>query len=74
MAERVKRYKSFATRWDADLLNEACLRMDPPAFDGSVDWKPELAYDKWIWSLSDHEKEELHSWIVSCAGQIRNSL
>ena len=74
VAERVKRYKSFATRWGADLLNDACLRIDPPAFDGSVDWKPELAYDKWIWSLSDHEKEQLHSWIVSCAEQIRSTL
>ncbi|MBQ2641784.1 MAG: hypothetical protein IJG15_07295 [Lachnospiraceae bacterium] len=74
VAERVKRYKSFATRWGADLLNDACLRLDPPAFTGTVDWKPELAYDKWIWSLSDREKEELHHWIVSCADQIRNSL
>ena len=74
VAERVKRYKSFATRWGADLLNDACLHIDPPAFDGSVDWKPELAYDKWIWSLSDHEKEQLHNWIASCADQIRNSL
>ena len=74
VAERVKRYKSFATRWGADLLNDACLRLDPPAFDGSVDWKPELAYDKWIWSLSGHEKEQLHNWIASCAGQIRSTL
>lgn len=72
--ERVKRYKSFASRWDARPLNDACLSGDPPAFDGSVDWKAELAYDKWIWSLSDSEKDALHSWIVSCADQIRSAL
>jgi len=74
VAERVKRYKSFASRWGAPLLNDACMHDAPPAFDGSVDWKPELAYDEWIWSLSDQEKSQLHDWIVSCADRIRSSL
>lgn len=74
VAERVKRYKSFATRWGADLLNDACLHEAPPAFDGSIDWRPELAYDEWIWSLSDPEKSLLHDWIVSCADRIRSTL
>ncbi|MDO5131529.1 MAG: hypothetical protein Q4D81_00930 [Eubacteriales bacterium] len=74
VTERVKRYKAFASRWGAEPLNDACLSENPPAFDGSVDWKPELAYDKWIWSLSDHEKDLLHNWIVSCADQIKSAL
>ena len=72
--ERLKRYKSFASRWDAKPLNDACLRENLPAFDGSVDWKPELEYDEWIWALSDSEKSMLHSWIVSCAENIKNHL
>ena len=72
--ERVKRYKSFASRWDAKLLNDACLSENPPQFEGSVDWKTELEYDKWIWSLSDSEKSQLHDWIVSCADKIKSSL
>jgi UDP-N-acetylglucosamine/UDP-N-acetylgalactosamine diphosphorylase len=72
--ERLKRYKSFASRWDAKPLNDTCLGENPPAFDGSVDWKPELEYDEWIWALSDSEKSMLHSWIVSCAENIKNHL
>ena len=72
--ERTKRYKSFASRWDAKLLNDACLIENPPEFEGSVDWKSELEYDKWIWSLSNSEKSQLHDWIVSCADKIKNSL
>ncbi len=72
--ERLKRYKSFASRWDAKPLNDTCLRENLPAFDGSVDWKPELEYDEWIWALSDSEKSMLHSWIVSCAENIKNHL
>ena len=74
VAERVKRYKSFASRWGAAPLDDECLRDTPLSFDGSVDWKPELAYDEWIWSLSDQEKSQLHDWIVSCADRIRSSL
>ena len=69
--ERVKRYKSFASRWDVMPLNEACLCETLPAFNDSIDWKPELEYDKWIWSLSESEKSLLHGWIVSCADKIR---
>lgn len=72
--ERVKRFKSFASQWDAKPLNDACLGGEPPVFSGSVDWKPELAYDKWVWSLSASEKTQLHDWIVSCAGIVRNTL
>jgi len=72
--ERVKRYKSFASRWDAKPLDDACLFENPPLLDISIDWKPELEYDKWIWSLSDCEKSLLHGWIVSCAEKIKNSL
>lgn len=72
--ERVKRYKSFASRWDAKPLDDACLFENPPLLDTSIDWKPELEYDKWIWSLSDCEKSLLHGWIVSCAEKIKNSL
>ena len=74
MKERVKRYKSFASRWDVMPLNEACLCETLPAFNDSIDWKPELEYDKWIWSLSESEKSLLHGWIVSCADKIRNNL
>lgn len=72
--ERVKRYKSFATQWGAKLLNEDCLKEDFPGLNVNIDWKPELEYDKWIWSLSDDEKSLLHDWIVTCADKIRNSL
>ena len=72
--ERLKRYKSFASQWGAEPLNDACLSEDPFEFSGSIDWKPELEYDKWIWSLSDSEKSQLHEWIVSCAEKIKNNL
>ena len=72
--ERVKRYKSFASQWSAKPLNTACLSEDFPKFNDSVDWKPELEYDKWVWSLSDCEKSLLHGWIVSCADKIRIGL
>lgn len=72
--ERVKRYKSFASRWEAKPINDACLSGEIPAFGGSVDWKPELEYDKWIWGLSAGEKSLLHEWIASCADKIRNGL
>jgi UDP-N-acetylglucosamine/UDP-N-acetylgalactosamine diphosphorylase len=72
--ERVSRYRSFASSWDAKPLCDACLGEAAPAFEASIDWKPELAYDKWVWSLSDNEKTLLHEWIVSCANKIRNGL
>jgi len=72
--ERIKRYKSFASRWDAKLLNDDCLCDNAPEFASAIDWKPELEYDKWIWSLSDSEKSQLHDWIVSCACKIRSGL
>ena len=72
--ERIKRYKSFASRWDAKLLNDDCLCDNAPEFASAIDWKPELEYDKWIWSLSDSEKYQLHDWIVSCACKIRSGL
>jgi len=72
--ERLKRYKSFASSWDAKPFNEACLSEAVPAFAASIDWKPELAYDKWVWSLSENEKSLLHEWIVSCADRIRRGL
>lgn len=72
--ERVKRYKSFASQWDAEPLNDACLGEDPLEFSGSIDWKPELEYDKWIWSLSASEKSLLHDWIVSCANRVKSNL
>ena len=72
--ERVKRYKSFASRWGAESINDACLCEEPSVFVDSVDWKPELAYDEWIWSLSGSEKSLLHDWISSCADKIRSGL
>ncbi len=72
--ERLKRYKSFASQWGAPLFNDACLLEDSPVFAGAVDWKPELPYDKWVWSLSEGEKSQLHDWLVSCADTIRNNL
>jgi hypothetical protein len=72
--ERVKRYKSFASSWDAKPFHDACLSEDAPALEAAIDWKPELAYDKWIWSLSEDEKSLLHEWIVSCADKIRSGL
>ena len=72
--ERVKRYKSFASQWGAEPLNDACLSEDPFEFSGSIDWKPELEYDKWIWSLSTSEKSLLHDWIVSCANGVKSNL
>ena len=72
--ERIKRYKSFASRWGAKLLDDTCLSENIPQFEGSVDWKTELDYDKWIWSLSESEKSQLHEWIVSCAEKIKNNL
>ena len=72
--ERVKRYGSFASSWDAKPFHDACLGEAAPALEASIDWKPELAYDKWIWSLSEDEKSLLHEWIVSCADKIRNGL
>ena len=72
--ERIKRYKSFASRWDAGLLNDACLCDNAPEFTAAIDWKPELEYDKWIWSLAESEKSQLHDWIVSCANKIRSGL
>ena len=72
--ERVKRYKSFASQWNAKPINDACLSEDFPVFEDFVDWKPELEYDKWVWSLSENEKSLLHSWIVSCADKVRSGL
>jgi UDP-N-acetylglucosamine/UDP-N-acetylgalactosamine diphosphorylase len=72
--ERVKRYKSFASQWNAKPINDACLSEDFPEFEDFVDWKPELEYDKWVWSLSENEKSLLHSWIVSCADKVRSGL
>ena len=72
--ERIKRYKSFASRWDAKLLNDDCLCGNAPEFTAAIDWKPELEYDKWIWSLAESEKSQLHDWIVSCAHKIRSGL
>ena len=74
VGERVKRYGSFASSWDAKPFRDACLGESAPALEASIDWKPELAYDKWIWSLSEDEKTLLHEWIVSCADKIRNGL
>lgn len=72
--ERIKRYKSFASQWNAKPINDACLSEDFPEFEDFVDWKPELEYDKWVWSLSENEKSLLHSWIVSCADKVRSGL
>ena len=72
--ERVKRYGSFASSWDAKPFNDACLGEAAPALKASIDWKPELAHDKWVWSLSEDEKSLLHEWIVSCANKVRNGL
>lgn len=74
VAERVKRYGSFASSWDAKPFHDACLDEAAPVLEASIDWKPELAYDKWIWSLSEDEKTLLHEWIVSCANKIRSGL
>lgn len=72
--ERIKRYKSFASRWEAKPLNDACMCEIPSSFDASIDWKTDLDYDQWIWSLSESEKSLLHEWIFSCAEKIKNSL
>jgi len=74
VGERVKRYNSFASSWGAEPFRDACLGEDAPAFEASIDWKPELAYDKWVWSLPEDEKALLHEWIVSCANRIRDGL
>ena len=74
VSERLKRYKSFASQWGAAPFNDACLREDAPAFEGALDWKPELPYDKWIWSLSEAEKSQLHDWLISCADSVKNNL
>ncbi|MCR5294416.1 MAG: hypothetical protein K6E30_04460 [Lachnospiraceae bacterium] len=72
--ERIKRYKSFASQWGTDPFNDACLYEAAPEFAGSVDLKPELAYDKWVWSLTESDKSQLHDWIVSCADRIKDKL
>ena len=72
--ERLKRYKSFASQWGTDPFNDACMHAEAPAFAGVIDWKTDLPYDKWIWSLSAEEKSQLHDWLASCADMIKNNL
>ena len=72
--ERLKRYKSFASQWGTDPFNDACMHAEAPAFGGCIDWKTDLPYDKWIWSLSAEEKSQLHDWLASCADMIKNNL
>ncbi len=72
--ERLKRYKSFASQWGTDPFNDACMHPEAPAFAGVIDWKTDLPYDKWIWSLSAEEKSQLHDWLASCADMIKNNL
>ncbi len=72
--ERLKRYKSFASQWGTDPFNDACMHAEAPAFAGVIDWKTDLPYDKWIWSLSAEEKSQLHDWLASCAEMIKNNL
>jgi hypothetical protein len=50
------------------------MHAEAPAFGGCTDWKTDLPYDKWIWSLSENEKTELHDWLASCADMIKNNL
>ncbi len=74
VAERLKRYNSFAKEWGLSPLpgNAADVADDGP---GSVpDWKPELDHDQWIRGLSEAEKAGLHDWIAGYAEKVRRGL
>ena len=74
VAERLKRWNSYAKEWGQRAFDSEIMDAPAPTFDRSVEWKPELDHDQWVWQLTAAEKTALHYWLCDCANSVRNRL
>jgi hypothetical protein len=74
VAERLKRWNSYAKEWGQRAFDSEIMDAPAPTIDRTVEWKPELDYDQWVWQLTAAEKTALHYWLCDCANSVRNRL